>query len=142
MKTLLNIICLLLTFFNSVQAIYEGINFITAPDGSGMGLTVQLLEHSPFKNFVIPGLILLISIGLSGLIVAAALLMQLKDYYWYIIIQGFIVMVWIAVQIFMLQRISPLHFIIASVGLLLCIGGVWLRNLELHLTKATAPKLI
>jgi hypothetical protein len=142
MKTFLKITCLLLIFFNSVQAIYGGINFILSPDGSGMGLTVQLLENSPFKNFFIPGLILLVSIGLSSLVVITAVLMQLKDYYWYIIVQGFIVMIWIAVQIYMLQTISPLHFIVGSVGLLLCIGGIWLRNLEVHLTKAATPKLV
>ncbi len=141
MKSFIKILCLLLIFFNSIQAIYGGINFIISPDGSGMGLTPHLLESSPFKNFLIPGWILLVSIGLSSLAVIAAVLMQVKDYYWYIIVQGFVVMVWIAVQIFMLQMISPLHFVIGGVGLSLCIGGIWLRGVEMNLDKLHTPKL-
>ena len=64
MKTFLKISSILLLLFNGTGAFYGGIGLITDPTGVSIKLSVNLLEHTPFNNFLVPGIVLL---GVNGI---------------------------------------------------------------------------
>jgi hypothetical protein len=63
MKTLIKIIVVLLLLYVGAGAIYGGLLFVIYPDGSGLGMTTSFLENTPFDNYLIPGIVLLIFNG-------------------------------------------------------------------------------
>jgi hypothetical protein len=56
--------------FIGIGAVISGGMLFLAPDGSLMRMPLELLIGSPFKNFLIPGLILFLFIGILPLITA------------------------------------------------------------------------
>lgn len=49
-------------------AVICGASLMVDPDGTGLGMTVELLKNSPFKDFFIPGLALVTVNGILSLI--------------------------------------------------------------------------
>jgi hypothetical protein len=68
-----NIIVSLLTFIG-LGAIFGGGAFILSPSGALLGMPLSMIEHSPFSNFLIPGIILFAILGVLPCIVAFGLL--------------------------------------------------------------------
>ncbi|MBN1131690.1 MAG: hypothetical protein JXR52_02390 [Bacteroidales bacterium] len=63
----------------SVGAFYGGIALMIRPDGSLLEMPVELIQNSPFNNYLIPGIILLTVFGI--LIICIALLPQIRQEY-------------------------------------------------------------
>jgi len=59
MKTLIKIISVILLLYVGAGAIYGGLLFVIYPDGSGLGMTTEFLENTPFENYLIPGIVIL-----------------------------------------------------------------------------------
>ena len=57
-RLLLGLGCL--QIFIGIGAVAGGFGLVSAPDGSALGLPLELLEHSPFRDYFIPGLVLLV----------------------------------------------------------------------------------
>lgn len=51
-------------------AIAVGLGLIVAPDGDGFKLSVELLKNTPFRDYFIPGIVLLTVIGVGSLLAA------------------------------------------------------------------------
>ncbi|MBV7337486.1 hypothetical protein KFU94_56505 [Chloroflexi bacterium TSY] len=62
----------ILQIFVAIGAIPASILLITDPSGSSLGTPIELLDNSPFSDFLIPGIFLLAVNGISNLIGAAA----------------------------------------------------------------------
>lgn len=118
MKTLRILACLLL-LFNGTGALFGGWSFIQDPTGSDLQIPTTYLEHSPFKDFLIPGIVLFTVNGVLSLVTLVWTLMQWKQYGWLIMIQGAMLVGWIIIQMIMLREINLYHFIFGSIGLLL-----------------------
>jgi len=71
MKSTHMLIALLL--FLGVGAIFGGFILIISPSGRLFGMPLSLLHHSPFKDFMYPGIILFSIIGLVPIYTAYAL---------------------------------------------------------------------
>ena len=56
-----------------VSAVISGGMLVAAPDGSLMGMPASMLEPSPFADFLVPGAILFLFLGLYPLAVAYGL---------------------------------------------------------------------
>ena len=125
MKIFLKVFVALLLLFNGIRAIYGGWHLMTKPDGSSLMMPLDMLEHSPFNNYFVPGIILFIANGLFSLFVLVMLLVNYKKYSLLIIAQGVVLVTWIIVQIIMIQTIEKVHVIYGGAGILLIIcGGV------------------
>ncbi|HRH66634.1 MAG TPA: hypothetical protein PLU53_10090 [Bacteroidia bacterium] len=110
------ILCTLLLIL-SISALAAGFSFITDPGGKGIGIDLSYISRTPFKNFLLPGLILFICIGILPLLVFAGLIfrpewkaMNLLNIYpnkhwaWtYSLYSGIVLIAWIAVQITMVD---------------------------------------
>lgn len=128
MKTWLKFIAAALLLFNGIGAIYGGGNLILHPDGSSIQLTMDWLEHTPFKDYLIPGIVLFIANGIFSFIALAAMLLKVNNYAWFIMAEGAILTGWIVIQMLMIQTVYFLHIVMGGVRLaLLLVGYVILK---------------
>ena len=128
MKILYNILVSLLLVFNGVGAVIGGWLLITQPDGSALKLSLDLLEHTPFHDFLIPGIILFVVNGLFSLYVLKAFIQDYKSAYRLILAQGILLCGWLLVQIILIRVIHPLHFLLLGMGIALIVLGIMCRN--------------
>jgi hypothetical protein len=125
----LRITAIVLLFVVSLNALAAGYSFIVEPSGKGLGITTEYLKPSaPFKDYLIPGIILFTVNGVLSSIIAVLAIIKQKHYPVFIVMQGCILSGWIAVQLTMVTNFHPLHAIIASIGLILIATGLVLRE--------------
>jgi hypothetical protein len=104
-----------LHFFVGIGALFGGGGAILNPINP-MGISIDVLENSPFSSFLIPGIILFLVIGLGNLF-AGAVLYKNYDYSLYIShFMGIVLAGWIVVQCVMMRAINPLHIIYFTIG--------------------------
>lgn len=124
---ILRIIAILLLSFNSIGAIFGGWSFINDPSGGDLKIPITYLDHSPFTNFLIPGIILLPSMAYSVYSPWYGLF-KWKKYAWLIIFQGVLLIGWIIVQMILLREIYYLQFIFGGIGVVLLLIGITLNK--------------
>ena len=112
-----------LLLFVAINALAAGYLFISDPSGSRLQIPLSSLKHAPFKDFLIPGIVLFIVNGLFNIIAAAAAILNFKHYPTLIAWQGCILIGWIVIQIIMLQQINFLHIALIIIGLTLFMLG-------------------
>lgn len=123
MKLLLHILAYILLFFNGVGALFGGWNLMIHPDGSSLQLSLDWLKHTPFPDYLIPGIILFIANGLFSIFVFIAIVLKLRNYYWLVMVQGAILAGWIVIQMALIRTIDFLHVLFGSIGIALFIVG-------------------
>lgn len=123
MKTLTKIITLALLLINGITASYGGLSLMIYPDGSGLGLPLYLLGETPFRNYFIPGLLLLLTNGLSSLFIGWLFITSKSNAYWLVKVQGLLLVSYIGIQVMMIDVIIPLHVICGGAGLLMIVLG-------------------
>jgi hypothetical protein len=123
MKSLIYLAASALLLFNGFGALYGGWHLMSHPDGSSIQMHLVHLQHSPFKDYFIPGLIFFIANGCLSLFIFATAFLNRKIYPRLIIAQGMVLIGWIAIQIGMIRTINKLHFIMGITGILLILCG-------------------
>ena len=92
----------------ALSAIPAGLLMIIQPDGSKLGIPMEMLDASPFSDFLIPGLFLFL---VNGLAQGFAVLSSFKQYEFYRtlgFILGIALVLWIMIQVYF---INPVHFL-------------------------------
>ena len=116
-------ILVVLLFFLGMGAIFGGTVFIISPSGELFGMPLSMLNNSRFKNFLIPGIILFLVLGLAPVAIAIALIKKpvnrvleafnlYKDMHWtwtYTIYIAFALIIWIQIQMMIIQAVDWLH---------------------------------
>jgi hypothetical protein len=143
-----------LACFEVLSAVPYGLALFLDPTGTWVGMSTEMLVGSPFRDFRIPGFILLTVLGLGALGLALALhrkpawswaakLNPCKRRHWTwtaTIIYGLALMIWIATQVSMIgfsSWLQPFHFAIGVAFITLPLTP----SLRAHLTTLTvAPQ--
>jgi hypothetical protein len=60
-----------LEIFLGIGALFGGGVFILVPDGHLLGMTTRTLAGSPFRSYLVPGIILIAVVGVAPLLAAA-----------------------------------------------------------------------
>jgi hypothetical protein len=122
-KSELNLLIFLLAFLG-LGAIGGGGALIISPSGKLLGgLPLSILEKSPFDNFLIPGIILFVVLGLIPCLLVYALIKRpeskfagyfnfFKDMYWAwsgSIYVAFVLIIWIQVETIFVQGVGWLQ---------------------------------
>lgn len=97
-------------------ALYCGIIIFSDPDGSTIGLNPELLAHSPFNDFFIPGLILAFIVGGSNLLAGVFVMGRVKSCYTMASLAGVMIVGWIIVQMVLIRQIDLLQFVYLLLG--------------------------
>lgn len=127
----LSIILIVLQILLGIGAIFGGIAFIIDPSGELMGMSRSQLEHSIFHNYLIPGILLICALGIIPFIIASGLFRKWKwkmadrlnifsDKHWswtLSLYSGFELIIWITIQIYILNMFSIIHLIYIIFGL-------------------------
>lgn len=129
-RKFLKYIALLLLTLNAIGALVGGIPMIAYPDGSASGISTSYLEHSPFANYLIPGLVLVTFNGLLSLMVFLSLILNVRHHSWFVMGQGIILLGWIVIQMIMLREVNFLQVAFGTIGLALIILGRYLARFE------------
>lgn len=122
------IVAIILLLTTGINASFAGLSFICRPDGTIMGLSENALRFSPFLNFLIPGIILLIFNGISNIVVAILTMHRSRYYSLLISFQGIVLVVWLVMQIYYLHEINALQLSMLLVGLLLILIGILINS--------------
>lgn len=92
-------ILLVLLLVQGIGGLAGGLSLVLKPDGSIMKMPVSYLDGSPFSDFLIPGLVLLLVLGVLPLAAAAGLWLG-RRWAWYAAVAvGAALMFWILVEI-------------------------------------------
>ena len=107
-----------LQLFIGIGAVAAGIGFILKPDGSNLGMSVELLGESPFEDFLIPGIVLL-SINGLGSMLGGLLSFRRHQYAGKVtVILGVAMVIWISMQVYWIGLISwmqPAYFVLGVI---------------------------
>lgn len=113
-----------LLLFLGLGAIGGGALLVISPSGKLLGgLPLSILDHSPFNDFLIPGIILFLVLGLSPCLLAVALIKKptnrfaeyfnfFKDMHWawsFSIYIAFALIIWIQVETIFVQSVGWLQ---------------------------------
>lgn len=125
------IILIILHIFLGIGAVGGGLVLILDPSGGIIKMPLSILEHSPFPNFLIPGIILFCFLGIAPLILASGLFKKwawpladtlnlFKPLHWALAFSlyiGFALIIWITVEAYILNAFTLLHVIYIALGL-------------------------
>jgi hypothetical protein len=117
---------LLFLGFVALTAFIGGALLISAPDGHTVRLSIQLLSHSPFDDYLIPGYVLFFVVGGSSLFALISTLRHLKKAYLFSLAAGGIIVVWILVQIFWMRTFYFMQVLYLAQGIFI----FWFAKLE------------
>lgn len=98
-------------------AIYGGVSFILDPTGGILGIPLEWIQYSPFGDFLVPGIFLLVVLGI-GSFVAAYGIARRRIWAWPVgLTLGFVTVLWIIIQYGVIQHYFILQPVIAGVGI-------------------------
>lgn len=119
---------LVLLFLTGLNALVAGGLFVLDPSGAKMGMTTDYLNTSPFDTFLIPGTVLFFVNGMLNILAAVSVIQNKPYAKQFVVLQGFLLVGWIVVQVWMVRDINPLHIVMFSIGILLIAGGLLLKK--------------
>ncbi len=129
LKTNLIIILKVLQIFNGLSGLLGGFMLIDDPSGDSLSMKLEWLERTPFPDFLIPGIILFLFIGLGNVLGFWITFKKKNKRAQYGSIFGLTLMIWIIAQITLIgykDFLQPLYF---TSGLLQAITGFALIRL-------------
>ena len=124
MKTLLFI---LITFI-AASAILSGLLMMSSPYGEILNLPLSLLEGTPFKDYLIPGLLLTTIVGGTNLLAILYNLQRHANRYNWAMASGIVISGWIITQMILIGTLHWLHFIYLGAGLLIVLIAYQLKG--------------
>ncbi len=127
MKSLL----FLLISFIALSAMLFGILMVSVPDGSILNLPISILKGSSFKDFQIPGLLLLLVIGGVNFIAIFYNLQRAPSRYNWSLLSGFLVIGWILFQIIFINSTLWFNSIYLIAAVLIILMSIQLKGKSL-----------
>jgi hypothetical protein len=121
-------ILFVLVSFIAVTATLSGLLMMSDPGGSVMSLPPGLLEATPFKNYLIPGILLTAIVGGVNLLAVFYNLQRSPNRYNWAMAGGVLISGWIVVQIILINTFHWLHVIYFIVGLAIVLIAYQLKG--------------
>ncbi len=128
----IKITALILMGFTAVTAILSGLALVFYPDGHLFQMPVSLLDHSPFENFRIPGLVLAVLVGGSNLAGAFSMAFDYNYAGRMTLLAGIQLTLWILVQYLLIRTFDWLQVFYLIIGLALIWISLQERRLHSH----------
>lgn len=137
MKFARNTAIVLLAFL-ALTALTGSIPMILHPHGNSTTMPLSTLENSPFRTYLIPGLLLFAANGLLAIAVFFRVLRRASHHAALTLFQGCVLLVWLIAECWLLRMVVWLHYFygVIAVALVLC-GVAMLR--EKNPSRADRP---
>ena len=117
----------ILQIFIGIGAVPAGIAMITDPSGSNLGMPVEMLINSPFSDFLIPGILLLVVNGIGSLLGGMASFRRYRFTGEIAVGLGTFLIIWIVAQIWWMG-VHWLHILYIIIGIVELVLGLMLRK--------------
>lgn len=117
-----------LQVFVGAGALAGGFALVRDPTGFTLGLPMSFLEGSPFPDFLIPGLFLLIVNGFGSLIGAGLSFTRRRCAQEMAIILGAVLASWIVIQIIIIRSFHWMHVLYFLLGVAELGMGLYIRR--------------
>lgn len=102
-----------------ISAIYGGMILMLERANDPLGLPLEWLDETPFRDYFVPGLTLLSVFGVGSFVVVFGVLRR-RAWAWIAAVGlGVAQIVWIAVEVFFLRMVQPLHVAYGGLGAVL-----------------------
>ena len=88
-----------LLLFQGAGALLGGFGLVADPSGAAIGLPVEQLQGSPFRDYLVPGLVLVTVLGVGPLLAAYGVLTQRRWAWLASFFVGVALVIWIGVEI-------------------------------------------
>jgi len=132
---ILVVLLIVLMVFQSLGALYGGMMLIIDPSGSLLQMPLTMLVNTPFSNYIIPGIILGILLGVFPAFAAVGLILRPgwkwancinlyrdRHFGWsYSLYTGIILNIWITIQVFLVGYGAMIQTIYALLGIIIII---------------------
>lgn len=142
---------IVLHLFLGLGALFGGGALIFSPDGSLLKMPLEMLEHSPFESFLIPGIILFVVLGVIPIFIAFYLIFEksipiaeklslYQNIHWAwngSLYMGFTLIIWIGIELYMIQGIAFIHILYLFLGLIIQ-AVTLLPSVKQHYSQNTA----
>jgi hypothetical protein len=125
---------MVLLFFLGLSALPAAIVILSDPSGTNIGMPLDLLDHTPFQDFLIPAILLGLFNGVMSLLFAILVLRKHPLQSWMILFQGATLAVWLTVEVFMKIYYTFLTLPYYVVAILLLACGIRMRLTESNQT--------
>lgn len=114
--------------FLAATALYGGVVLILNAHGNPWGMMpLALLQHSPFRSWMIPGIVLLTANGLLAIWVLGLVLTRERQAGTWTMAQGGVLLGWLTVECVMLRTVIGLHYLYGALGVALIVAGAVLQ---------------
>ena len=113
-----------------IGAVVSGALLFIRPDGKYMQMSVDMLANSPFRSFLIPGMILFGIIGVGNIISAVLSFKMHRIAGFAGLFFGFGLIVWLFVQVSLIGGGNWLQYLYFSLGILELLLGIAMRETE------------
>lgn len=128
MKTIMRFLTIFILFFCAVSALFGGGAFIIKPSGELLQVPASYLEHSPFNDFLLPGIVLFSFVGISSIVVAINVMAKKRSFPPALIYQGCVLITWIVVQLIMIRSFNFLQAVYFVTGAFLMFSGIYFKT--------------
>lgn len=111
----------LLLGLQGLSGLAGGIGLVADPSGRSLGIPLAWLEGSPFSDYIIPGLILLVVLGVTPMLVAYGL-WRARPWAWAgSVLVGVALVMWLVVEIAVIgyQADPPLQLVYGVLAVLI-----------------------
>jgi hypothetical protein len=89
--------------------LYGGILFVIDPSGAQMGVPLTLLNGLPLRDFLLPGLFLLLVMGVAPLALAVAVWKRWRRAWAATFLLGLVLLVWLGIEFLMWGYQAPIQ---------------------------------
>ncbi|HMB63216.1 MAG TPA: hypothetical protein VKN36_09100 [Eudoraea sp.] len=114
-----------LLYFLGFWALLGGFGLISDPTGASLKIPLDYLKGTSFEDYLIPGVILFLANGISSIVIAISVARKVKNYPFFIMVQGMTLILWLTVQLFINKDFyaPQWHITFYAIGLLLLFFG-------------------
>lgn len=122
----IRITAIALLLYTGFGGIYGGWMLISDPGGGKFEWSLELLRGTPFKDFLIPGIVLMLFLGLLPLYISIETILKKKYAHWLIMLQGTILTVWLTAELLFNPAffVPAMHYSLYTAAALLIINGL------------------
>jgi len=120
-----------LLIITAAIALYGGIMLVYDSTGQKLGLSLEDIKGT-FLDYGIPGWILIIAIGGGSIVTTIISIQHKKVYPYFIIANGILLLLWILIQIIIVQETQLFQLVFGLIGLAFILLGNQLRLYVIH----------
>lgn len=121
-------ILFLLVSYVAVTSTLSGLLMISDPEGSILNLSLSLLDGTPFKNYLLPGILLTILVGGINFLAIFFLMEPNSNRYNWSMSGGSMITGWTIAQIILVQAVHWLNFLYLGIGVLIILLSYQLKG--------------